>query len=198
MNNPSFFNVYKKCHGVNENLENKELVKVLRDYINKHDKIPKTTQKHYTIIKLLGEGSFGKVYLGLQKLTNRLVAIKCLSKSVFKEEKKKKINSEIKILKKFLGHPNIIKLLEVFENSKRVFFVMEYASSGDLLKLLAEKKILNESDAKYMFVQICTGLRYIHNQGIIHRDIKLDNILLDNKLRCKICDFGVSRLVEKD
>lgn len=70
---------------------------------------------------------------------------------------------------------------------------MEYAANGDLLSFLKQKKRLDENDAKYMFFQICIGLRYIHNLNIIHRDIKLDNILLDDNYRCKICDFGVSR-----
>jgi len=104
----------------------------------------------------------------------------------------------VKILKNFLGHPNIIKILEVFENDKYIFFVMEYASNGDLLTYLKRKKIFSEDEARTIFFQICVGLRYIHSQQIIHRDIKLDNILLDNNFKCKICDFGVSRIMPKD
>ena len=104
----------------------------------------------------------------------------------------------MKILKNVLGHPNIIKLLEVFENDKYVFFVMEYASNGDLLDYLKKKTILNENDAKFIFIQICSGLKSIHKKNIIHRDIKLDNILLDNNYKCKICDFGVSRVMKKE
>lgn len=62
-----------------------------------------------------------------------------------------------------MGHPNIIKILEVFENEKYVFFVMEYASNGDLLGYLKDRKFLKENDAKYMFYQIAVGLRYIHS-----------------------------------
>ena len=101
-------------------------------------------------------------------------------------------------MKNFLGHPNIIKILEVFENDKFVFFVMEYASNGDLLNYLKTKTFLKENDAKYMFFQIAVGLRYMHSQNIIHRDIKLDNILLDSSFRCKLCDFGVSRVMPKN
>lgn len=75
---------------------------------------------------------------------------------------------------------------------------MEYASNGDLLNYLKQNKIFSENDAKFMFFQICIALRYIHSKSIIHRDIKLDNILLDNNFKCKICDFGVSRVMPKD
>ena len=195
---PKFYKIFRNLYKQQETTELKELKNEIKEYILKNNKIPETTLKYYQIIKLLGKGSFGKVYLGLQKLTNRLVAIKSIKKSAFKDEKKKKILSEMKILKNVLGHPNIIKLLEVFENEKYVFFVMEYASNGDLLDYLKKKIILSENDSKYLFFQICSGLKFIHKKHIIHRDIKLDNILLDNNYKCKICDFGVSRIMKKD
>ena len=175
----------------------KELLKIRGVDDNNKTSIPETSLQFYQIIKLLGKGSFGRVYLGLQKLTNRLVAIKCLEKVYFKDETtKKKILSEMKILKRLLGHPNIIKLLEVFENKKYVFFVMEYAANGDLLKHIKKKGMLDEEEGRHMFYQIAAGLRYIHRQNIIHRDIKLDNILVDEMNHCKICDFGVSRYMK--
>ena len=112
------------------------MISLIKKEIEKIGKIPESSLKFYSIIKLLGKGSFGKVYLGLQKLTNRLVAIKCLKKEAFKGDKKKKVLQEVNILKNFWGHPNIIKILEVFENKKYVFFVMEYAANGDLLNYL--------------------------------------------------------------
>lgn len=88
-------------------------------------------------MKLLGKGSFGKVYLGLQILTNRLVAIKCLEKTSIKENSaKEKIKQEVDILKDIMGIKGASKLLEVFENRKYVFFVMMYAKDGDLLRYL--------------------------------------------------------------
>ena len=92
----------------------------------------------------------------------------------------------------FLGHPNIIKILEVFEYDDHMCFVMEYAPNGDFLGYLKKKKKLSESEAKQFFYQIVNGLEYIHSKKVIHWDIKLDNILLDQNLKCMICDFGVS------
>ncbi len=194
---PKFVKLFNDMYREQETEDVKNLKIQIENGFHNDKKIPETSLQFYQIIKLLGKGSFGKVYLGLQKLTNRLVAIKRLDKLYFKDEiTKKKILCEVKILKKLLGHPSIIKLLEVFENKKYVFFVMEYASNGDLLKQLKTKSFFNEDEAKYIFHQIASGLRYIHKQGIIHRDIKLDNILIDEYFHCKICDFGVSRYMK--
>ena len=90
---------------------------------------------------------------------------------------------------------NIIRLLEVFENNRYVFFVLEYAQNGDLLKYVKNKSKLSESTAKRIFADIVIGLLSIHGKNVLHRDIKLDNILLDENFRPKICDFGVSRFM---
>lgn len=136
------------------------------------------------------------MYLGLQRLTNRLVAIKSLELNKLKDEtRKKKILCEVKILGR-LSHPGVIRLLEVFENQKYVFLVMELAANGDLLKTLKKLGSVSEAKARKYFFQIAHGLKYIHDNKIIHRDIKLDNILVDENDLCKICDFGVSRTME--
>lgn len=163
------------------------------------DEGPKTTLYYYKILKMLGKGSFGKVYMASQVLTNRVVAIKCLDKKAVKEESRKnKILHELLMFKSLSDHPNVVQIYEVFENKKYFFFVMEYASGGDLLQLMKRKCRLSESYARGIFIQLVRGLRHIHGKKILHRDIKLDNILLidtDGDLKAKICDFGVSRII---
>ena len=95
------------------------------------------------------------------------------------EETKLKVKLEVDILKKVCGHPGIIQLLEVFENKKYVFCVTEYASQGDLLTYMKKQEILDAKKQKYIFYQVSLALKYIHENNIIHRDIKLDNILVD-------------------
>lgn len=194
---PKFHEVFKNLSKDKETADVKALKRLIADERKKNSQIPETTLQFYQVIKLLGKGSFGKVFLGLQRLTNRLVAMKCLEKNHLKDENtKRKILTEVKILKQLLGHPNIVKVLEVFETKKYVFFVTEYATNGDLLKHLKTDEVMPETKAKHFFYQIASGLSYIHSQGIIHRDIKLDNILVDENERCKICDFGVSREIK--
>lgn len=163
---------------------------------------PKTTLHFYKILKLLGKGSFGKVYMASQVLTNRVVAIKCLEKKLVREESRRnKIMHELLMIKTLSGHPNITQIYEVFENKKYFFFVMEYASGGDLLQKMKQDGKLPEKEARGIFVQLLRGLKYIHGHKILHRDIKLDNILLtkiDGQIKAKICDFGVSRFISSD
>ena len=75
---------------------------------------------------------------------------------------------------------------------------MEFASNGDLLEYVKKAKYLSESEAKKIFKQIVYAMGHIHSRSVLHRDIKLDNILLDKDFNVKICDFGVSKIIEKD
>ena len=198
--NSKFLSLYKSIYKNNlkNTVETSLLKKQIENNISKNSKI-KTNLNFYKILKLIGKGSFGKVYLSVQKLTNRLVAIKCLEKEFLKNSiTKKKILLEVNILKKIIGHLNLIKLLEVFENKKYVFCVFEYCQKGDLLNYIKKKKNLKEKKIQNIFFQICKGLNFLHINRILHRDIKLDNILLNDKEICKICDFGVSRFMAKE
>jgi len=102
-----------------------------------------------------------------------------------------KVFQEVYILKK-IRHSNIIKLLEVFESEDEILIVMEYAWKGDLLQYIKEKGLLSESKSWAFFKQIVIALGHCHARSIIHRDIKLDNILVNEHNTVKICDFGVS------
>jgi len=173
------------------------LIQYNRQCIKKIKEIPETTMEYYRFVKLIGKGAFGKVMLGVHKLTGKQGAIKIIDKDHLQDDfSRKKLLREIYILKK-IKHINVIRLLEVFENSKQVLMVMEYAGGGDLLHFVKEKKFLTERQAKPIFRQIIYGLAHIHSRNVLHRDIKLDNILLDQDGGVKICDFGVSKVIDK-
>ena len=101
---------------------------------------------------------------------------------------------EVYIMKK-LKHVNVVRLLEVFESSNHLLIVMEYSDNSDLLKYVKTNGRLNEEKARYYFKNILTGLAHCHCRSVLHRDIKLDNILLDSEGGVKICDFGVSKIL---
>jgi hypothetical protein len=149
-------------------------------------KIYKSSLKLYRIGKVLGKGSFGKVNLAMHKLTGKLVAVKSLNKKHLQEKGSlKKVMREID-LHKVLMHPNIIHLYETFETEKHIILVTELCTGGDLLNYVRKRRKLSENVAKFIFKQIIDGLHYIHSKSILHRDIKLDNILLNAEGEIKV------------
>jgi serine/threonine protein kinase len=130
---------------------------------------------------------------------------------VKEQSRKRKIMHELLMLRTLSGHRNICQIYEVFENKDCFFFVMEYAGRGDLLRHIKKEGRPIEDDGRKFFYQICQGnfffcfhkenilgLSFMHKKGVLHRDIKLDNILLDENLTPKLCDFGVSRFIGPD
>ncbi len=177
--------------------EREKLIQYNRMYFSQNGEFPETTLEYYKMVKLIGKGAFGKVALAIHKLTGKYVAIKTIEKDHLKDEfSRRKVLREIYIMKK-IKHVNVIRLLEVFESAKQVLMVMEYAGGGDLLHYVRQKKYLTEAEARPIFRQVVYGLAHIHSRNVLHRDIKLDNILLDGEGGVKICDFGVSKIIDK-
>ena len=170
----------------------------IKNYYNKYKKYPKTKMNFYKYGRLLGKGAFGKVNLSLHVLTGRLVAIKSINKSkLMNEKQRRKIMLETTIMKTLSKSNNVVKIFETYETKKHYCIVMEYICAGDLLSYIKKRGKLTEEVAKFIFKQIVLSLQYIHNHNIVHRDIKLDNILIDLDNNIKICDFGVSKIIKK-
>lgn len=181
------------------NKDTEILISYIKQYYSKHRQYPTTKMRFYKYGRLLGRGAFGKVNLSLHVLTGRLVAIKTINKSRLTSERQKaKIAIETSIMKSLFGSNYIVKIFETFETQKHICIVMEYICAGDLLSFIRKRSKLTESTAKYIFKQILLGLKFIHSHNIIHRDIKLDNILIDLDNNIKICDFGVSKRITKN
>ena len=104
---------------------------------------------------------------------------------------------EVNLLLK-LRHNHVVKIYETIETQKHIIIVMELCAGGDLLNYVRRRRRLKEDLAKYLFKQIIESLAYCHSKSILHRDIKLDNILLDMNGQIKICDFGVGKIVKKN
>ncbi|NXI32043.1 NUAK2 kinase, partial [Sterrhoptilus dennistouni] len=125
-------------------------------------------------------------------------AIKSIRKDKIKDEQDLvHIRREIEIMSS-LNHPHIIAVHEVFENSSKIVIVMEYASRGDLYDYISERQRLSEQEARHFFRQVVSAVYYCHKNGIVHRDLKLENILLDSNGNIKIADFGLSNVFQQD
>ncbi|KAM9410794.1 NUAK family SNF1-like kinase 2 [Pholidichthys leucotaenia] len=154
--------------------------------------------KHrYEFLETLGKGTYGKVKKAKER-SGRLVAVKSIRKEKIKDEQDLvHIRREIEIMSS-LCHPHIITIYEVFENKDKIVIVMEYASQGDLYDYICDRKNISEREARHFFRQIVSAVHYCHQNGIVHRDLKLENILLDDNGNVKIADFGLSNLYSGD
>ncbi|XP_065212655.1 probable serine/threonine-protein kinase nek3 [Planococcus citri] len=185
-NQPSKMVVPEAIHNIMGGIENTGDVRL-------HNHRRKLKQR-FDIMKKLGQGTYGKVQLGINKETGQEVAIKTIRKSKIETEADLiRIRREIQIMSS-VRHPNIIHIYEVFENREKMVLVMEYAAGGELYDYLSERKVLVEEEARRIFRQIATAIYYCHKHNICHRDLKLENILLDEEGNAKIADFGLSNV----
>ena len=174
--------------------------------------------RRFKLGRTLGEGEFGKVKHAYSVLTfdeslltpagsvspssvasltgdgevlGGEVAIKFVKKSILSSDnRREKLVKEIAIMQQLPAHPNIIRLIEVLESEKYIGLVLEYAQGGELFNHILAKKHLSERESRKCFQQLVDGVLFLHEQRIVHRDLKLENLLLDSQGNIKITDFG--------
>jgi len=149
---------------------------------------------NYDLGRTLGKGQFGKVKLATHILTGATVAIKIINKKKLNKAALELVQREIRILKQ-LHHPNVIQLYEVLETDRVLFLVMEHASGGEALDFVVTHGKISEDKARVFFQQIISALSYCHKLGIVHRDLKAENLLLDSDLNIKLIDFGLANII---
>lgn len=150
-----------------------------------------TTFGTYILGQTLGEGEFGKVKLGWKRDGSIQVAIKLIRRESLGSNPSRlpKIYREISILQQ-LSHPNIVRLHEMVETDRHIGIIMEYASGGELFDYILNNRYLKDNSARRLFAQLVSGVGYLHKKGIVHRDLKLENLLLDRNRNIIITDFG--------
>ena len=147
----------------------------------------------YILGEEIGSGAFGKVLLGKHILTEEKVAIKILDKMILNQtpEDYELVKKEISILK-LVKHKYIVQLYEILQTAQHIFIIMEYCEGKEILDYILTKNRLNELESLKYFQQLINCLFYLHSQNIAHRDIKIDNMLLDSNKDLKLIDFGLS------
>ncbi|KAI3454018.1 hypothetical protein Pfo_010681 [Paulownia fortunei] len=150
----------------------------------------------YEMGRVLGKGTFAKVYYGRHLATNECVAIKVIKKDeVIKNERMmEQIKREISVMR-LVRHPNIVELKEVMATKSKIYFVMEYVRGGALFSKVARGRLKEDAARKY-FQQLISAVDFCHSRGVFHRDLKPENLLLDENGDLKISDFGLSALYE--
>ena len=161
--------------------------------------------KKYKPTKLLGNGSFGSVYEAKNTIFQNIVAMKVIKKDPNNALDEQEIRNEIDILKK-LSHPNIVKIYEFYISNNHYYIITEFCKEGELFSYIKNK--YSENQLAVLFYQVFSGLWYLHDHKILHRDIKLENIMISKKetdnttgeelFWAKIIDFGTAKIFEKN
>ena len=154
--------------------------------------------KKYNKGRFLGKGGFARVYEFTDLDTKAVIAGKIIEKcSLTKSRARQKLMSEIKIHKS-LNHPNIVKFEHFFEDSENVYILLELCTNQTLTELMRRRKRLTELEVQCYIVQVVSALKYLHSHRVIHRDIKLGNLFLTDKMEIKMGDLGLATKLEYD
>lgn len=151
----------------------------------------------YILGDVIGEGTYATVCKSRSQRLDRVVAIKIVNKATApKRFLSRFLPREIDIIKR-LRHPNILQYYQCIETTHRFCISMECAVNGCVLDLLMHHKIFDESLSRQFFRELIAALDYLHGYDVVHRDIKLENLLLDERFTVKLCDFGFSRCMSE-
>ena len=164
------------------------LAEVARRRLDIHDKITDSMVKEtYSVGKVLGHGASGEVYCVTHKITGKQFACKVVKKNANMNDAQS-MSTEIEIMKR-IRHRHIVSMYELYETPKCLWIVLELVDGGDLYHFLANATNYNEVVAARQMKQVLSGVHYLHSLGVVHRDLKLDNILLAVRTIRSLCLF---------
>lgn len=160
---------------------------------SKHKYAQEVKLEDFKIIKVLGRGSFGKVCLVQFFPTKEIYAMKSIKKDVLIEQEQIENTILEKNILQHLDHPLLCGLIFCFQTFERIYFVMPFLNGGELFQHLRNQRVFDEERVKFYGAQIGIALQYLHEKGIIYRDIKPENILMDEMGYLRLADFGMAK-----
>jgi atypical protein kinase C iota type len=148
----------------------------------------------FDLIRVIGRGSYAKVFLVEYKRTTKCYAMKVIKKSMVNDDEDIDwVQTEKHVFEQATNHPFLVGLHSCFQTESRLFFVIEYLCGGDLMYHMQRKRKLPEDHARFYAAEITIALDFLHSKGIIYRDLKLDNVLLDIEGHVKLTDYGMCK-----
>jgi serum/glucocorticoid-regulated kinase 2 len=162
---------------------------------SKHQTVKTVTLDDFQIMKVLGRGSFGKVCLVQYQKTDEYYAMKSLKKDVLLDQDQVESTILEKKILQSLDHPFLVGMVFCFQTEERIYFVMPFIRGGELFQHLRTEKFFQEDKVRFYAASIGLALDYLHNNGIIYRDIKPENILIGEDGYLKLIDFGMAKFV---
>jgi protein-serine/threonine kinase len=183
--------------GDQKNDKNNTFISRCSTFSNSKSRIIKVKLEDFSFIRLIGVGTYGKVYVARKKSNNKLYAVKVLNKSQFYNSKKQKrnIKTERTLLEK-TDHPFLMKLNYAFQTKKALYLITQFMSGGELNFHIYIDNYLEEEKVKFYAAEIILGLNYLHQNNCIYRDLKPENVLIGKDGHIKLTDFGLSKLCE--
>ncbi|XP_027200210.2 serine/threonine-protein kinase Sgk2-like [Dermatophagoides pteronyssinus] len=152
------------------------------------------TPSDFQFLRMIGKGSFGKVYSARHLKEDKIYAVKVLyKKMILKTNEKNHIMSERNVLLKNLNHPFLVGLHYSFQTKDKLYFVLDYVNGGELFFHLSKERAFTEQRARFYAAEITSAIGYLHSQGTIYRDLKPENILLDSEGHIVLTDFGLCK-----
>ncbi|CDS02704.1 hypothetical protein LRAMOSA00109 [Lichtheimia ramosa] len=161
-----------------------------------------TFHEDYSIGQIIGRGHFASVIKAHHKESNRQVAVKLISKKKFQSRPKMLLSTiqEMGVLMALEAHPCVIQIEKVYNEPKYIYLVLEFVSDGELFEHVVQQRCLSERDTRFLFYQLFSAIRFLHNKNVVHRDLKPENVLLvdKEKLHVKVTDFGLAKIKPTD
>uniref|UniRef100_A0A8C2IHL0 protein kinase C n=1 Tax=Cyprinus carpio TaxID=7962 RepID=A0A8C2IHL0_CYPCA len=150
--------------------------------------------KDFDLLRVIGRGSYAKVLLVRLKKTERIYAMKVVKKELVNDDEDIDwVQTEKHVFEQASNHPFLVGLHSCFQTESRLFFVIEYVNGGDLMFHMQRQRKLPEEHARFYSAEISLALNYLHERGIIYRDLKLDNVLLESEGHIKLTDYGMCK-----